>query len=83
MYFDGFLQYVTCHGGHVDDGTTLLAMLFAHVLQCQIGALDDRRLWRKKKNNKQMQLSDLLSCGRKVLCEQEVKLNAKNEFMYL
>lgn len=35
---------VTCHRGHVDDGAALFAVLFAHVLQSQVGSLYHRGL---------------------------------------
>lgn len=27
----------TCHRGYVDNGASLLAVLFTHVFQCQVG----------------------------------------------
>lgn len=38
---------VTCHRGYIDNGASLLAVLFAHVLQSQVGSLDDRGLQTK------------------------------------
>lgn len=40
---------VTCHRGDIDDGASLLAVLFAHVFQSQVGSLDDRGLQTKIK----------------------------------
>lgn len=37
-------EQATCHGGHVDDGPPPLAVLPAHVLQAQVGSLDQRGL---------------------------------------
>lgn len=54
----GFLDpnvcvWPTCHRGYVDNGSTLLAILFTHVFQCQVGPFNYRRLENRDKNDGQ------------------------------